>query len=185
MNMNEEKEIIVDDNLEEESKFKRVIKRIFLMIIALLLLILVLSYLLPSSRILSSQFNSYEINQDTIILKSNNKIVFDEGVYQELLGIYNNNQQHEFKVCLMGDKGNNVYRVDSIEIPRVISQDFSSVRAEPCGDGTIIALHSHPFKSCYFSVHDINSFRLTRNIDENTIIGIMCEPERFNFYGFD
>ena len=171
---------------KEENKPLKIIKKIILIFIALFLLFLFLSYLLPSYNlfsIASSQFNSYKINQNIIVLKNNDKIAFEENTYDELLEIYNKNQQHEFKACLAGNKESNIYRIKKIEIPKIISQDFSSVRAEPCGKGAIISLHSHPYKSCYFSAHDINAFRLVKGINEKTLIGIMCEPDRFNFYG--
>lgn len=172
---------------KEDSRFIRIIKKIILIFISLFLLFLFLSYFLPSYNlfsIISAQANSYKISQNIIILKNNDKIVFENNAYGDLLEIYNENQQHEFKACLVGDKEENVYRIDEIKIPKIISQDFSSVRAVPCSKDTIISLHSHPYKSCYFSVHDVNSYRLVKSFNEEALIGIMCEQDRFNFYGF-
>ncbi len=191
--MEEKIEDIKDEhNLEEEpekeeSRFIRIIKKIILIFISLFLLFLFLSYLLPSYNlfsIISAQANSYKISQNVIVLGNNDQIVFENNTYEDLLEVYNENQQHEFKACLIGDKEAGVYRIDEIEIPKIISQDFSSVRAVPCSKDTIISLHSHPYKSCYFSMHDVNSYRLVKSINEDALIGIMCEQNRFNFYGF-
>jgi proteasome lid subunit RPN8/RPN11 len=184
--MEKKDENIQEPEIEEESKVFRVIKKIILFIISIFLLFLILSYLLPFNllSIIPSQLNSYEINNDEITLKNNDLIIFENDTYDELLEFYNNNQQHEFKACLVGNKEDKLYKIEKIEIPVILSQDFSSVRAIPCTKETIISLHSHPFKSCYFSVHDINSYRLVKNINGEALIGIMCEPARFNFYGF-
>lgn len=179
-----------EQNLQEkeESKFAKIIKRISLAAISLLLLFLVLSYLIPSYNlfsIIASRFSSYQINQNQILLKNNNLIIFENDTYGSLLDIWNQNQQHEFKVCLIGEKDNNIYRINGIQIPKIISQDFSSVRAEPCSKETIIPLHSHPYKSCYLSVHDIKNYKSAKKINKDAFIGIMCEQDRFNFYGFN
>lgn len=182
-----ENENLDEEIIEEESKFSKIIKKTFIILMTFIILLLLLSYLLPSAgliTIISSRFDSYEINNNEIILKNNNKIIFERNTFNDLLKIYNENQQHEFKACLIGNKENNNYKINRIDIPKIFYQDFSSVRSEPCSKNTIISLHSHPFKRCYFSVHDVNNYRLVRSINKEAIIGIMCEPERFNFYGF-
>ena len=182
-----EKKDLEEEIPEEESKLFRIIKKIILFTVSIFLLFLILSYLLPFNlfSIIPSQLNSFEINNNLITLKNNNLIIFENNSYNELLEYYNNNQQHEFKACLIGNKEENTFKIEKIEIPIILSQDFSSVRAIPCTKETIISLHSHPFKSCYFSVHDINSYKLVKSINNEALIGIMCEPARFNFYGFE
>ncbi|MAG92030.1 hypothetical protein CMO83_05120 [Candidatus Woesearchaeota archaeon] len=184
--------IIPDDfsdsqDIPPESKFSKIIKKSSIVIISLVMVFLIISYVLPRYsifRIIAGQLNSYEVDDNVIILKNNQKIIFENNTYDELLGIYLDNQEHEFKACLIGNKQDNNYHVEKIEIPKIFSQTFSSVSAEPCEQDAIISLHSHPFKSCFLSVHDVRGYRFVRDINEDAIIGIMCESNRFNFYGY-
>jgi len=174
--------------LKEESKIKKLLKRASVVIIALFLLLLILAYFVPSYDlfiIIPAQFDSYEIKGNVISLKNSQKIIFENGSYNDLLEVYYENQQHEFKACLTGAKDSNDYIVKGIKIPRIISQDFSSVTAEPCDADAIISLHSHPYRSCYLSVHDVSTYRIVKEINKDAIMGIMCEAKRFNFYGFE
>jgi proteasome lid subunit RPN8/RPN11 len=86
---------------------------------------------------------------------------------------------------LIGTKKVNDYIIKEIKIPEIIAQDFSSVTAKPCSSDAILSLHSHPYKSCYFSVHDINTYEIVKEINKDAIMGVMCEADRFNFYGLD
>ncbi len=174
------------DEVKEENNITKFIKRFFLLFIFVFLLFLFLSYLLPSYNLfefIPAHLDSYKIENNFIDLHNGNKISFRNDSYEDLLNIYNQNQRHEFKACLIGKKIGNDYIVDGIKIPRIISQSFFSVRANPCPREAIISLHSHPYKSCYLSVHDTTTYEVVRSINKDAIIGIMCESGRFNFYG--
>jgi hypothetical protein len=173
---------------KEESRAFKYIKRSIWALSSLFLAMLIISYLIPGHRVLSiinARFSSYEIDSLKITLKNGEAILFTGNSYNDLVNIYYHNQQHEFKACLIGQKRGNDYIVDSINIPKIYSQDFSSVRAELCGRDAIISLHSHPFKSCFLSLHDVRGHGLVKNINKDALTGIMCEVDRFNFYGFE
>ena len=68
-------------------------------------------------------------------------------------------------------------------MPKAFGQSVSHVSAELCNSNTIVALHSHPYKRCIFSEQDIKSYEAARQINPDAIIGLMCEADRFGFYG--
>jgi len=177
-----------EQQIPEESKFARIVKRIFIISISLLLLFLVLSYFVPNYelfRIIAGHIESYKIEDNAITLKNGAKIIFQNNSYTNLKEIYYENQQHEFKACLIGYKQNENYYVQAVEIPKIFSQTFSSVTAEPCSKEAIISLHSHPYKSCFLSLHDVRGYKFVKDVNKDAIIGIMCESDRFNFYGHE
>lgn len=178
----------IDEEIKEDSKFFSYLKKISLFLISLFLIFLVLSYLVPGNNILNiieGRFDSNEINDDFVInLENNSKVVFNFEIYKELRKIYLEEQENEFKVCLIGNKVGKTFYVSDLERPKIHSQDVFSVSAQECSDKTIIPLHSHPFKHCLFSSQDIKSYELFKKINEDGIIGLMCEEKRFSFYGY-
>jgi hypothetical protein len=173
------------DIQQDESRISKVLKRIFIIFIAVFMIFLIVSYILYSNGlgiIIQGQISSYKLANNEIALKGENKIIFQDGSYEELLKIYYNNQEHEFKACLLGGISDGIYYINSVAIPKTFSQTFSSVTAEPCTNEAIISLHSHPYKSCFFSLHDISTYRHVKAIREDAMMAIMCEPDRFNFY---
>ncbi|HLC37366.1 MAG TPA: hypothetical protein VJJ53_01145 [Candidatus Nanoarchaeia archaeon] len=178
---------IKDEFNEEEGKLRKVIKRAFIIATALFLVMIVLTYLVPGNNMLSileGRFVSSSIDEDfTVTLDNGRKVIFSNGVYKELKQIYFKEQKNEFKVCLIGNKIQNNYYINKLGTPRIISQDVFSVYAEQCSKETLIPLHSHPFKHCIFSSQDIKSYEIFKEINKDAILGLMCEPARFSFYG--
>ena len=177
-----------EEQIPEESKSARIVKRILIISVSLILIFLILSYLVPNHDffwIVAGRMESYKIEDNTITLKNGAKIIFQNDSYGDLTKIYYENQQHEFKACLMGSKENSNYYVEKIEVPKIFSQGFSSVMAEPCTKEAIISLHSHPYKSCFLSLHDARGYKFVKDVNKDAIIGIMCESNRFNFYGHE
>ena len=173
---------------EEETKAFSLIKKVLFVFIGITLIYLTISFVLPSPRVLAilfSQWDSFEINNNSLTLPNNNKIQFHNQTYDTLRNIYFRNQEHEFKACLQGYRTADKYIITNIELPEIISQDLRSVTAKPCPRNTIIDLHSHPVKSCHFSLHDLNVYDRIRNQNPNNLIAIMCEHNRFNVYGFN
>jgi hypothetical protein len=175
------------DNPKKENKTLMAARKILILTVSVFMLLLILSYFVPGYslfRVIAAQFNSFEADGNFIELKDGYGIMFEGNSFNDLQHIYFDNQQHEFKACLIGVKENKDFIIKNVKIPEIISQDFSSVTAKPCGEGTIISLHSHPYKSCYFSLHDISNYRYVSIVNEEAFIGIMCEAKRFNFYGY-
>jgi hypothetical protein len=170
-------------NQEVEEIEEPRIKRIFVIIIALFLIFLMLSFAVvtfPVDDIIVSLTSSAKI-QDGLV-QQDIEIQFNTNTYDELLEIYNDQQAHEFKVCLLGEIQEEVYHIDQIIIPITFSQTFNQVVSEPCPQETLIALHSHPFNHCIASEQDLNNLEEAKKVNPDAVIGIMCAPERFNFY---
>jgi len=180
---------IKENELSEEDELKRLKRRkIIIGVIGIFLTFLVMSYLLPGNYIFSiieGKLVSSTLNSDfTVDLNNGSKVVFDEQVYGELKGLYFANQKTEFKVCLIGEKDGKDYLVSNLTLPKTISQSFSQVTAELCKKDAIISLHTHPYEHCIFSAQDIKSYDAVRTVNPNAIIGLMCGPDRFSFYGY-
>lgn len=176
---------IPDKIPEEESKLRRILFKIFLIIVSLFLLFLFISYLVPGNyilNILEGRIVSAELNEDLTLNLKNEKVIFKPEVYFELRDLYFKEQKNEFKVCLIGYKIENDYYISDLDIPKTYDQSFASVTANLCNKNTIIPLHSHPYKHCIFSQQDIKSYEAFKEINQDAIIGLMCEVNRFNFY---
>ena len=170
--------------MEEENKTIIFIKKLIIILISLFLIFLIISYLIPGNKILNileGKIISNELNNLTITLKDKT-IIFNNNTYQELLQIYNNNQMHEFKICIKGILNNNTYYLNKIEHPIIYSQDIFSVTSKPCSKHTLISLHSHPENQCIHSKQDIKSHKEFQKNNPNTLSAIMCSKTRFNFY---
>jgi len=170
------------DGEEELRKLKR--KKIFIAISSIILAVLVITYLVPGSHVLSileGQATSYKLNPDLTIDLKNGKIVFDNSTYEQLKQMYFAEQRSEFKACLEGHKDGLNYFITGVYVPETYSQSFSHVTAELCNSSTIIPLHTHPYKNCIFSYQDIRGLDAIRKVNPDAIIGLMCEPDRFNF----
>jgi len=172
---------------EEESPIKRIVKRIVIGIIGLFLLLLMISYFTFGGflqPILESYFISYPVENDMVFLQDGSRIVFAEGVYDELKEIWFSEQTHEFKACLLGEK-KGAYYVTGIERPEIYSQSFGHVSSDWCGEETLITLHSHPKLWCRFSDQDIMSYKVFLGVNPDALLGLMCDTNRFNFYRYN
>ena len=74
------------------------------------------------------------------------------------------------------------YYVTEVLRPVIYSQEFSQVVSEACPDETLIALHSHPYKQCLASEQDLSNLEISKGVNPNALIGIICEEDRFSFY---
>ncbi|MDP4012070.1 MAG: hypothetical protein Q8R00_00480 [Candidatus Nanoarchaeia archaeon] len=170
---------------EEESKLKKFIKRAIILFISIFLIFLFLSYLGPGWRILDileGQAASSNI-EDLIVKFNNNTLSFKPEVYSALKQMWTDNQDKEFAVCLYGTKFNNLLEINDYKIPKVKSSSFIHVQAEFCEEDSLISMHKHPAKSCIFSDQDILYYNAYKEIKSDAIIGLICEEDRFSFYG--
>ncbi|MBI2667641.1 hypothetical protein HYX17_02615 [Candidatus Woesearchaeota archaeon] len=173
-----------EDNIEEIPRSK--IKRYLVLILAVILIFLVSTYYVifyGVDDVLSGLIQSYKIDDKLTLSFKNNKIIFSKEVYDELNNIYNENKELEFKACLMGYVKNNIYNIDNIIIPKTFSQKYNEVVSERCDNETLIDLHSHPFRRCLASFQDIINFRILKITNENILLAVMCEKDRFYIYG--
>jgi len=174
------------EDWEEERKGKP----IFIKILSIFMLILVVGYLItnPITRnILFGLIESSSIEEDSnneyiVEIDSENKLFFMNNTYNNLIKIYDENPEKEFKVCLQGNVTNGDYFIHSIYEPTMSFQSHNKVIADPCPDNTLVSMHSHPFRHCLPSEQDLSNFKLFKKINPDALMAIMCERGRFNFY---
>ena len=173
------------DGADAPSSLYRRWRRPLIALGAIVLIILTFIFLLPGTAIdfIRASSTTYEIEDAVIYLPQGRSIQFGNGVYGTLLDIYAQNQKAETKFCLEGYLENEVYHVLSIQQPEIYSQSFSHVSSEQCPKGTIIDLHTHPYRSCFFSPQDLRTYDSIRMRDKDALLGMMCEKDRFRFYG--
>ena len=156
-------------------------------IIILLLSLVIVTY--PINDIIRGRLESTPLTKSTLVI-DNYRILFNEGVLSQLQQIYIREQKVEFSVCLQGilEKGNQkediqtTYHITSLYQPRMYEQTFNHVTFESCTSETLVMLHSHPYKSCVASQTDLQTLQKTKERNNDTIMVVMCEPERFSVY---
>ena len=171
--------------IKEPSPLAQRLRRFALLSIAFFLLFLLLVYFVPGYDLLSileGKTVSTVVDNYQITLSDGRRVLFYQDIYAQLQQLYFDNQPHEFSVCLLGSKQGTTYLITGLLQPRIYEQDVFHVRADLCSKETLIALHSHPYKKCIFSEADISYYKSFANINNNGLIGVMCELNRFGFY---
>ncbi len=148
-------------------------------IIILLISLILVSY--PIDNIIRGQLESTPLQANTLIVDGY-EITFSKDVLAHLQEIYSQEQKVEFSVCLLGKVNNQHYEITSLYQPRMYRQTFNHVSFEPCSQDTIVMLHSHPYKSCVASQTDLQTLQKTKERNPDTLMLVMCEPERFAVY---
>jgi len=170
-----------DIEVDEESDRQRKIRKIYRYVIGAFLLLLMLGFLIPQTLV-GSLIEGKKLKDDQ--LQSNGKsILFSPGVYENLREFYIKNQLTEVSLCLTGTVNGDQYIVDNFYQPKTFFQTPISVRSELCNQVTIITMHTHPFKNCLFSRQDISSYRNYVRRNPNAITSVMCDIDRFAFFG--
>jgi proteasome lid subunit RPN8/RPN11 len=172
-----------EDGFEKDSKLKKII----LFAVSVFLILLMSSWVLvtyPVGNIIEGWFASTPLEDNKLVLDGFT-IVFENNVQKELRKLYLEEQKVEFSVCLQGvkekSKEQDTYKIHSLYVPVMFEQTFNHVSFEPCKDSLII-LHSHPYKSCIASETDLNTLNSTQQVTPETVMVVMCEPERFSVY---
>ena len=187
MDQDELQDIIddIEEDKVEESNLIKSLKRVYILLIVLIIFSLLIintntgNYLM---NIYASKIASSVLDADyNFELKSGGKVIFVQEVYEQLISIYDDNQEHEFKVCLTGFKTEDNYYVQGLYQPRIINQEVYSVTTIRCNNETIVSLHSHPPMRCIFSDQDQRSFGYFKQTNPNGIYALMCEKDRMSF----
>ncbi len=158
--------------------------KILLGIIAVGMIVLIITYTIggsPLTEILRGQIESMPL-QGSVIELDEFSIIFEEGTEKRVREYYLEEQKQEFSLCLLGWKDRN-YHITSLYQPTMYGQSFSHVSFEPCSPETLIVLHSHPYKSCLASKTDMDTLEKTKERNQDVLMVVMCEPERFSVYG--
>jgi len=171
------------DELEEIKERK--LKKVFIISIGAFILIIFLIYIFINaigSDILAGLISSSETRENELDFSFNGKLIFMDNSLEKLKEIYFSDEKVEFKACLKGNKENDVYLIDDLYIPKIYSQKFNQVVAEPCSSDSLVSLHSHPFRHCLPSQQDFISFREFKERNEDGLMIVMCEKNRFGVY---
>ena len=173
--------MIPEEIIEEKEDSK--IKKILIILMAIFLIFLITSYIVGGNllQILESLSESKKA-ENKIIYADNIIINFQENTYEKLQELYLNNQDVEIVACLKGEKINEIYEIKELFIPKISEQTVSHVSYNPCPNSTLITLHSHPYKRCIASQTDINNLKEVKQRNLNTLMVIMCQPDRFSVY---
>ena len=168
---------------EEQRRIK--IKRFFIYVFTIFTLVIVVLYMLMANDfhdILAGLLVSTTITNDFKMEYKDYTITFAKDVYKNLKNLYFANARNEFKACLSGTVKDNNYLITSLEVPLIYSQSVFHITSSTCKEGTLIDLHSHPYKHCVFSQQDIVSYDLIKKSNPDILLALMCEPDRFTFY---
>jgi len=166
---------------EEPSKWKK----FFTIIISIFLIFLIISYVWMSyglGDILASLIESKTLEENKIRIDDNSYLIFEQGSYEILLQNYLENQDKEFKACLIGKVKNGDYEVNDVIIPEMTEQSFAHVTSKSCPEGTIMDLHSQPYRRCIASEQDLETKKIIQSLYPERLAVIICEKDRFNFY---
>lgn len=171
----------LDDEPIEPSPFWKY----FRYALGIFLILLTVSYFVvdPQVRDVIAGFFESETLEENTILYGNKTVVFSGGTYEVLRVAWHDNQEHEFKACLLGSVSNNTYVIKQVHFPEVYSQHVYRVVSEGCPENTIIDLHSHPYQRCVASQTDIRGLEELRKTNDQVLLAVMCTEERISFYG--
>ena len=173
-----EKEFIGEPG-EKESIWKKGIIRA----LAIFLVFLIVSYILASYSIfpIISSLSESQIAKNETIELNEFSIIFTDNTYEQLQEYYHKDISVEMAICLKGEI-NKDYIINEIYQPEVVEQTVSHVSFKPCSSDTIILLHSQPFRHCIASQTDLTTLNNIKQRNPNSIMVIMCEPNRFSVY---
>ncbi|MFH1637701.1 MAG: hypothetical protein ABIB71_04735 [Candidatus Woesearchaeota archaeon] len=180
-------EILTQEEIEElEKKLNGedkppIYKRIIILAMGVILLFLILSYFLAYAAFdnIPGLVESSKVKGYAISLKDGSSIFFEKQPYDELRQIFKANEGNETKLCLIGDKQGNSIIITGIHHPLIIEQDFRSVTAKPCPEGTMISLHTHPMMHCTPSYQDYMNLHHHKDAE---MAAVMCKEDRIYFY---
>jgi len=170
---------------EPEQEERPWLKKVFITVIGGLLALLTISFIFvshPVGSVLQGIIESDPV-ENNIIDFGDFSILFEGDTLSRLQGIYFDEREVEFSVCLIGEKEGQIYRIHDLYQPKMFSQSFTHVSFEPCSSESLVILHSHPYKSCIASSTDINSLRKSKERNADALMVVMCEPGRFSVYG--
>lgn len=182
--MNDEEKMFegLDEDLEEEPRRKSWWYIFGIVLVAIFLA----SYLTiaPVQHVIRGQLTSNSVQDSSLSLRDIS-ILFMNDTDDILSLIYSTEQEGrsvETSVCLLGEKKDDTYFIDEIYYPQIISQFYNHVSFTACPQETLIMLHTHPYKQCIASDTDINTFENRKERNEDLLMLVMCEENRYAVY---
>lgn len=166
---------LLDDSSKSSGK-----KRFFVVFLASFLVLLMLSYVFLSGPVYSFLFglvDSFKLSGSEldfgggVVFFDNDSLLFLEDFYDSM--------GDERALCFTGSVVNGSYFVSGFFKPEVFSRSWRHVSHAPC-EGSIIALHTHPFRRCSPSSADLVAFERSRLVNPDLLMLIMCGKNRFS-----
>ncbi|PIN74198.1 hypothetical protein COV20_01125 [Candidatus Woesearchaeota archaeon CG10_big_fil_rev_8_21_14_0_10_45_16] len=179
----EEEQLWNDFEVEEERPSRW--KKPLLFMLGMFMIFLTVSYIIvgyPISSIIEGQLESDALQNNVLNLDSFS-LIFINDTEKTLQSLYFSEQKVEFSVCLSGYLQDDDYYITSLYQPAMFEQAFDHVSFEPCSTESLIFLHTHPYKSCIASDTDINTLKKMKARNNDVLMVVMCEPDRFSVYG--
>ncbi len=171
-----------DVNLDDEPRRPRYLW----IVVGIFLLFLMTSYFIfaPIAHVVRGQIVSNPL-QDSTLFVGEYALHFLNSTSSLLESIYVENQELalvETSVCLQGYVQNKSYFITEIFYPQIYEQTFTHVSFESCPQSTLIMLHTHPFKRCIASDTDKDTYAKKKSINDDLLMLVMCEEQRFSLY---
>lgn len=176
---------VQENETEEKQEKPPIFKKVLLGAFTIIVILMLIFYFMTTplmQGIIIGLFESSTVDRNAADIGQGKMLFFENNTHDLLMGIYDRNPEREFKVCLMGEINDGNYFVNEVFEPKMIYQDADKVVAEPCPDETLVSLHSHPFRQCLPSETDLRNFEALKKVNNNTLMAVMCERGRFNFY---
>ncbi len=181
--MKDIEEDIRDDERDEELSRRK--KRMLVIIPgSIFLSLLMLSYIFigfPMHNVISGQIRS-ESPEGHVLRTQGLELLFLGNTLETATDAWHDNPDVETTLCIRGERDGNRYILEDAYKPEIFEQSFTHVRHEPCDDETILMFHTHPYKRCLASEADINTLRNAQRNNEDIVMMIMCEEDRFSIY---
>ena len=176
----EELKYVEEEPEEKPSKLKKA----WLVVVSIFLVLLMISFVFvtfPIGDIIQGKVESNLLKGDKIVLDDFN-IIFEDDLEEVLQSYYFNEQETEISLCLEGYKDEDYY-ITSLYEPKTFSAAYNHVSFEPCSLETVIILHTHPYKRCVASDTDLQMLEKNKLENEDVLMVVMCESNRFSVYG--
>jgi hypothetical protein len=171
------------EEVEQDEEHHSHLKKYYLYAVGGLLILFMLSFLFvtfPIGDILAGKIESSQLAGNVIDADSV-QIIFSPGVLEKLQQIYARDQSVEFSVCMQGSVSGRTYEIETLYEPKIYLQQFNHVSFESCKN-SLILLHSHPHQRCIASSTDINTLEQVQLENPNTLMLVMCAPDKFSVY---
>jgi proteasome lid subunit RPN8/RPN11 len=125
----------IEEARVEESKLVKGLKRVYILVIVLIIVTLLLMSTNAGYYILdfySSNIASSKLTNDYAFEFNNGVVHFEPDVYEDLLKIYYQNQEHEIKVCLIGYIATRQNNDTALQNNKIFMKNESNVNELDC-----------------------------------------------------
>lgn len=152
-------------------------RKFFVWVVAVFLLFIFVFW--SFSGVLESRVES-SVVRGGVLRFGSERVVFSNGSLERLQGEFIDNQGREIKACAYGRAVGSDYFIERVSFPVIIRANVLHVVSEPCPEGALFDIHSHPVNECIASGQDIRSLKKLRLNNPDIRMLVMCAPDRFS-----